>query len=123
MISYSFKTHAAVRALSLRSQFGARRSAGFTQTLSGPGSGPESALALAFQLEPLTCRIIRKLLKRTLIGNRPAIQKARELLKPLEINICRIRAAVMHAKSIIHRGGQSPGVPRRLHVHFGIAYQ
>src|SRR5208282_4833726 len=59
----------------------------------------------------------------SLSGNRAAAQESHKLAELIEINIRRIRGAVVHTKSVVHRRGQSAGVACRLHVHFGIAYQ
>src|SRR4029077_16490639 len=62
-------------------------------------------------------------LDKGLTGNGPATQKCHELAKAFEINIRWECSTVMYPKSVIHRRGQRTRVPRRLHIHFGIAYQ
>src|SRR5271165_700086 len=57
------------------------------------------------------------------MGELSAAQKSDKVAEAVEINIGRIRNSVMHAKSVIHGGGQRTCVARGLHVHFGIAYQ
>ena len=43
-------------------------------------------------------------------------------MKPVEINIRRVRFAVVRAESEIHDYGAHSRVARRLHVNFGIAH-
>src|ERR1700726_4576430 len=47
--------------------------------------------------------------------------KVREIGEAIEVNVSWVRCAVMHAETIIYRGGLRAGVARGLHVYVGIA--
>src|SRR5258705_2810375 len=49
-------------------------------------------------------------------------QNVSKVLEVIEVNIARMRGAIVHAEAIVDRGGACSRIARGLHVYFGIAH-
>src|SRR5260370_39862022 len=56
-------------------------------------------------------------------GSVAVLKKGNEIREAVEINVGGVGGAVGGAEAVIYGGGESGGVARGLHIHFGIADQ